>query len=266
MGDDDDAKAVGLQLAQNAEKHFDFTRVETGGRLIEHQHLAGKIDGAGNGDDLADGDGIGRQRRTDINSEAVAGKELRRIPFHPPAIDQPEAPGLASKEQVFRNRQVFEQVDLLIDGANAERLGFRHGCGRNRLAFKQDRSIEAVIGPGQDLDERGFAPAVFAEQGVDFTAVKREIDMVERGYAQKGFGDRTGFKKRCSHRRCSVFCSHGILPFALRKGVSGPTAARMKRISSRGPSWLRRRPSDRQPVCKASIPSGSISAERCPCP
>src|SRR5690606_32419648 len=126
--------------------------------------------------------------------------------------------------------------DFLIDRADAERLRFRDGCGRNRLALKHDRTVETVIGAGQYLDERGFARAVFAEQRVNFPTVEREIDMIERGHAQKGFRDRAGFKKRC--------CSHGILPFARCKwdiranGISGPRTARMTRISSRGPSWL----------------------------
>src|SRR5690606_39842902 len=79
MGDDDNAKAVSLQLPQHAEQHVDFTRVETGGGLIKHQHFAGKIDGAGNGDNLTDSHRIGGQGRADINSETVARKEFRRV-------------------------------------------------------------------------------------------------------------------------------------------------------------------------------------------
>ena len=35
----------------------DFLLVETGGGLVEDQHLAGEIDGTGDGDHLLDGDG-----------------------------------------------------------------------------------------------------------------------------------------------------------------------------------------------------------------
>ena len=56
MGDDDDAEAFCLQLAQHAEQHFDFACIETGGRFVKDEHLAREIDGTCNRDDLADGD------------------------------------------------------------------------------------------------------------------------------------------------------------------------------------------------------------------
>ena len=73
-----------------------------------------------------------------------------------------------------------------------------------------------MIGAGQYLDECGFTCAVFTEQGMDFAAFEREIDMVKCGDAQKGFGDRARFEKRYNRRLLSACfrASHGSLPFA----------------------------------------------------
>ncbi len=59
MSDDDDAETFSFQLPQHAEQHIDLTRVKAGGRFIQYENLARKIDGAGDGDDLSYSDGIG---------------------------------------------------------------------------------------------------------------------------------------------------------------------------------------------------------------
>ncbi|MNE60525.1 hypothetical protein D3C80_1556740 [compost metagenome] len=120
-----------------------------------------------------------------------------RILLHRAAVDQPEAARLAAEKQVFGNRQVFEKVHLLIDSADAQRLRLADIGGRNLATFQKDRTAVAVINAGQDLDQRRFARAVFAEQCVDFTAPERKIDAIERCDPEKGFADDACFQKWC---------------------------------------------------------------------
>ncbi len=50
-----------------------------------------------------------------------------------------------------------------------ERLGGAIGRQLDRLAVEQDLARVWLLEAGEDLDEGGFAGAVLAHQGVDFT-------------------------------------------------------------------------------------------------
>nr|GFD58104.1 hypothetical protein [Tanacetum cinerariifolium] len=46
-----------------------------------------------------------------------------------------------------------------------------------------------MFDPGEDLHQRGFARTVFAEQGMDLTALDRQVDRLERMHAGIAFTD-----------------------------------------------------------------------------
>ena len=52
-----------------------------------------------------------------------------------------------------------------------------------------NRAAVRLMRAGDDFDERGFARAVFAEQGVDFARLQIERDTLERPDGAEGFGD-----------------------------------------------------------------------------
>ena len=114
--------------------------------------------------------------------------------------DKAEAGGLAAKEQVFRNRPVGQKVDLLIDGADA--LGLRlQGIGKaDRLARQAQFAFVGLIGPGQDLDQRGFSGPVFAQQGVHLSGAEVEIHRVQRAMRAKDLADPRGAQDHFADR------------------------------------------------------------------
>ena len=57
------------------------------------------------------------------------------------------------------------------------------------LARHHQRAAVGLVGAGDDLDERGFPRAVFAEQGVDFARPQLERDAPERADGPEGFAD-----------------------------------------------------------------------------
>jgi hypothetical protein len=199
MGDDDDADAVFAQLAQNGEKAFHLVGIKACRRFVENQDLAGKIDGAGNRDDLADRDGLGRKKRIDVDIEAISLKQSSGALAHGAAVNHAEEARLAAEKQVFRYREVLQKIDLLIDGADAKRLCSGDIIGGNLVAFEIDRAPVAAIDAGQDLDQCRFARAVFAKKRMNLALLKGEIDVFKGGYAEKGFADASGFEK-------SVWC------------------------------------------------------------
>jgi hypothetical protein len=53
-----------------------------------------------------------------------------------------------------------------------------------------------LVGAGNDLDERAFARAVFAEEGVDLARLQIEVDAAERTGAAEGFRQLAKGKQR----------------------------------------------------------------------
>ncbi|NKB95690.1 hypothetical protein HED48_10645 [Ochrobactrum intermedium] len=56
---------------------------------------------------------------------------------------------------------------------------------------------------------------------MDFAAVKREIDMVERGYAQKGFGDRRASRSGVPTADAASFAAMAFFRLRFAKGYPG---------------------------------------------
>ena len=57
------------------------------------------------------------------------------------------------------------------------------------FAVKLDRTFFGDVSPSHGFDQRGLARAIFAKQGVNFTRLGFEIDIVERFDTGKHFGD-----------------------------------------------------------------------------
>ena len=93
-----------LQIADDAKQHLHFLRVETGGRLVENQYLAGKIDGPGDGDDLLDRDGIAVKRCDDIDVDAVLRQQRVARFVHFARVGQDRSGAAGGRERDFRRR------------------------------------------------------------------------------------------------------------------------------------------------------------------
>ena len=102
-----------------------------------------------------------------------------------PPVDARELLRLAAKKNVFRHGQEWNQVDLLINRADPESLRFGGRMRINGTTFEQDCTPIATIYAGEHLDQRAFAGAVLAHQGVDFAAAQREIHTIKGAHAGK---------------------------------------------------------------------------------
>ena len=92
-------------------------------------------------------------------------------------------------EDVLGDGQVGKEQRLLIDRGDAEALRFRGAADLDRLAGEQDFAAVGLIDAGDDLDQRGFAGAVLAEQRMDLAGVKGERDVFERLRRVEALGD-----------------------------------------------------------------------------
>ena len=87
-----------------------------------------------------------------------------------------------------------DEIQLLVDDANAERERIARTLNLDVLAVDDDAALVFAVGAAEDLHQRGLARAVLAEQHVHFAAVQREIDAVERDDARKCFPDAVHFE------------------------------------------------------------------------
>ncbi len=63
-----------------------------------------------------------------------------------------------------------DEIDFLIDGADAKRLRLLRRMGIDWFPFSQQSAAVAAINPGEDFDERALAGPVLAHEGVNLSA------------------------------------------------------------------------------------------------
>ena len=98
--------------------------------------------------------------------------------------------GLLSLEKdALRNREIRLRVQLLMDHRDAGTDGFRGSVGGVRLAFEKDLAFILTQKTDDDLHQRRFACAVFAEQRVNFSALYLQLHILQRVRATEGFAD-----------------------------------------------------------------------------
>ena len=90
-----------------------------------------------------------------------------------------------AEEDVFRNAQLRNKIELLIDDADAKLLRLSRRVDLDGLAVEDDLAGILLICAGQNFHKRGFPCAVFAQQRVDLAALNAEADVVERQNARE---------------------------------------------------------------------------------
>jgi hypothetical protein len=111
---------------------------------------------------LLKGDGVVADLLGDIDIDPEAGEGILGTKAHGLPPHQAETCRLAAKTNILSHRQVWDEVDLLIDGADAGGLRLSGRTWIDRLAVQQDLARVLAIDPGEHFDERAFAGAVLA--------------------------------------------------------------------------------------------------------
>ena len=81
-------------------------------------------------------------------------------------VDPAPLADLPAGEDVLRHGQLGEQLRFLVDGGDAERDRVGRGGDGHRPALEGDAAGVGGLRAGDDLDQRGLAGAVLADQGV----------------------------------------------------------------------------------------------------
>ena len=123
VGDEDDRRSLALEFAHHPEQLAGLISVEAGGRLVQDQYLGrGDFQRTSNGCHLLDCDRVRPKRSRHVDVYIEPQQDLARLGVHAFPVDAAGPARLAADQDVFGHGQIRAQVDLLIDGADAEIL------------------------------------------------------------------------------------------------------------------------------------------------
>ena len=71
-----------------------------------------------------------------------------------------------------------DQVELLVNDANAQRFNRRRMTERQRRAVQGGVAAIGLVDAGEDFDQRRFSGAILADQTVNFAGIQKQRDRI----------------------------------------------------------------------------------------
>ena len=188
--------------------------VEHGGGLVHDDEPGVVGQRAGHADDL-----LARGREA---ADLRGGRDLaggrggraapRRRGRRAARREKPNRRLLVAEEDVLGDGQALDQVELLVDGGDAERPWRPAGgdSGR-RLAVPRDPALVGLVDAGEHLDQGRLAGAVLAEQAVHLAGAHVEVDAAEGPDAGEALDD-AGASPAAARRRCLELMRRNVAP------------------------------------------------------
>src|SRR5271157_291114 len=126
-------------------------------------------------------DGRGRRRNADVEF----AHQLLRLGDHTaaPELAEPGNAELPAEKQVHIYRLAFCKREILVDDLNAASASRAGILEQRLLAIDQDHAAGRRLHARDDLDHRGLAGAVVADQRDDLAGVDVEAEILDRDHA-----------------------------------------------------------------------------------
>ncbi len=194
----DDSDPARLQRADDLEKLAYFAVGERRGRLVHHDNARVARQDLGDFDQLLLRNPklrrFDRQRQRNSEfAEDCLGTLARGA-----LVEQQTVGGLVAEHDVVDRVERRDQIELLIDHADAQIFGCARRVDGNGLAIDRNFAGVGALRAGQDLHERRFAGAVFADQCVHFAGLQVERNVFERANTGKRLPDAAHLEERTS--------------------------------------------------------------------
>ena len=137
---------------------------------------------------LGDAQGADPRARVEPNAETL-DQLFRILKKFPPVEDAGNHGRLAAEEDVFCRREMGNQVEFLVDYADAQFLRLPRAGDLNPPSVDENFAAVFPVGPAQDFHQRGLARAVFPQQHMDFSPRQVEAHLIERHDTRECFAD-----------------------------------------------------------------------------
>ena len=176
VGDEDDGLAVGAHVAHDLEQAVCLLRGQNGGRLVEDQDLRSAEQ---NLDDL-DGLLLRNGKIVDlchrIEVETVFFADVVNLLRCGANVEL--ALFVQTENDILRDRQDIDQLEMLMDHADAVGKGILGGADLDFHAVFQNVPLLRHIDTGQHVHQRGLAAPVFSEEAQDLAALDGQVHAV----------------------------------------------------------------------------------------
>ena len=103
---------------------------------------------------------------------------------------------LAAEENVLGDGHELDEIEFLINDADAGRHRLAGGETGVAPTLEDDLAAVGLIGPGQDFDQRRLAGPILAEQRVNLPSAARKRDVAQRLDAAERLRDIQHFENR----------------------------------------------------------------------
>ena len=188
--DVDDGDTFAGQVADDAEQVLDLAGVQDRGRLVHHDESGVVRQGPRHAHDLL----AGRGQPTHLTTRRDVGvpQPAQQVSGRGPGLPRSGEPGvgvLVAQEDVLRDREPVDQVELLVDRRHADLHRGDRVAEPDLLAEPGDGALVGLVGAGEDLDQGGLPGAVLPEQRVHLAGPDVEVDAVQRAHAGEHLDD-----------------------------------------------------------------------------
>ncbi|GAB3981986.1 hypothetical protein GCM10027615_63730 [Plantactinospora veratri] len=184
------ADAPLLEPAYQAVQQLDLVVGQRRGGLVHDEQPRVEGQRLGDLDDLLLRDaemshpGVGRQGGLPDRAEQSAGAAE-----HLPAVDEPSAYRFMAQVHVLRDGALRQQVELLVDDADAGPLRVARTAERAGFTREFDGALVRAVSARDDLHEGGLPGTVLTDDGVHLARPDVEVDTVEDAYPEEGLSD-----------------------------------------------------------------------------
>ena len=196
MRDEDDPEPAISEAFDYLEQFGYFAFVEARGGFIEYEQLCVCVQCASQCDHLLDRDRVACDFPRDVDIDPQASHRLAGVLFDFAPADCTQGSWLAPQADVLRHRQMWNEIDFLVDRGDAQRFGV---FGRSRMdgfSVQADLAFVAGIYTGQHFYQRGLPGSVLAHKRVDFARAECEVHTVQRLDAGKSLGNASHLQER----------------------------------------------------------------------
>lgn len=186
VGDDADCASLTGEGTDDGEKVGGFVGGEGGGRFVEDQIFGIEGEGGGEFEELLVGDGEPLGFAGGVECESELLEDVLRLFSGGFPVDESKVPGEVAAEDIFGDGEFVEGEGFLVDEADATFLGVFGRGEFERFVAQDDMPGILSVDAGEDFGERGFSSAVFTGDGVDFSGLEGEFDVLEDLKSGKG--------------------------------------------------------------------------------
>jgi hypothetical protein len=192
VADVDHTRAARLELLHDPKELDDLVVRKRGGRLVHHDDVCVGADGPGDLDHLLLGHAQLPDLVAGIDRQVQLLEDGRRLSAHPGPVDDarpPRDPRLAAHEDVLHDRELGNQVELLVDHRDPEVKGIARRVDLHLATLELDPSGVRVVCAAEDLHQRALARAVLAEEHEHLAGADLQLHVVERHDPGEPLGD-----------------------------------------------------------------------------